>query len=113
MEEEERLGIPLLSKEEAMLEVRRWLETDKVDPDRIFAAAGDQVVRYGDLIGHLEQDTPDGELLRFAISRARVMRSERSRFLQHLLQIAPSPAAPGGSSRPAEPTSSDDSAPAA
>jgi len=52
----------------------------------------------------LEQDTPDGELLRFAISRARVMRSERDRFLQHLLQIAPSRA---------EPTSSDNSAPAA
>ncbi len=110
MESEDRDDISLVSAEEAIAEVRRWLEVDKVDPERIFTQTGDQVIRYKDLIACLEQDTPDGKLLRFAISRGRVMRSERSRALQHLLQIARSPAAGG---QPAGPTSSDDTTPAA
>jgi hypothetical protein len=110
MKSEDLDDISLVSTEEAIAEVRRWLEVDKVDPERIFTQMGDQVIRYKDLIACLEQDTPDGKLLRFAISRGRAMRSERSRALQHLLQIAPSPAAGG---KPADPTSSDDTTPAA
>jgi len=111
MEPQDLDGIPLVSKEEAIAEVRRWLEVEKVDPERVFTQTGDQVVRYGDLVAHLEQDTPDGTLLRFAISRGRVMKSERSGTLQHLLLIAPSPAAAGGP--PADPTSSDGTTPSA
>lgn len=110
MESQDLDGIPLLSKEEAIAEVRRWLETEKVDPDRVFTQAGDQIIRYKDLVACLEQDTPDGKLLRFAISRGRVMKSERSRALRHLLHIAPSPAAGGP---PADPTSSDGTTPSA
>jgi hypothetical protein len=99
--------IPLLSQAEAIAEVRRWLEIEKVDPERIFSAAGDQVIRYKDLVGHLEKDTPDGKLLRFAISRGRLMKNERSRTLQSLLHIAPSPAAEDGGPPP-KPTFSDD-----
>jgi len=111
MEPQDLDGIPLVSKEEAIAEVRRWLEAEKVDPERVFTQTGDQVIRYKDLVAHLEQDTPDGTLLRFAISRGRVMKSERSRTLQHLLHIAPSPAARGG--QPADPTSSDGTTPSA
>ncbi len=110
MESEDLEDIPLVSAEEAIAEVRRWLEVDKVDPERIFTQTGDQVIRYQDLIACLEQDTPDGKLLRFAISRGRLVRSERSRTLRHLLQIAQSPAA---GEKPADPASSDDTTPAA
>jgi len=103
--------IPLVSKEEAIAEVRRWLDVEKVDPERIFTQTDDQVIRYKDLVAHLEQETPDGTLLRFAISRGRVMKAERSRTLQHLLLIAPSPATAGG--QPADPTSSDRTTPSA
>ena len=48
--------IPLVSTEEAMAEVRRWLEVEKIDPERIFTAMGDQVVRYRDLVAHLERE---------------------------------------------------------
>jgi hypothetical protein len=112
MEPQDLDGIPLVSKEEAIAEVRRWLEMEKVDPERVFTQTGDQVIRYNDLVAHLEQDTPDGKLLRFAISRGRVMKSERGRTLQHLLHIAPSPAAAGGE-QPADPTSSDGTTPSA
>ena len=112
MEPQDLDDIPLVSKEEAIAEVRRWLEVEKVDPERVFTQTGDQVIRYKDLVAHLEQDTPDGTLLRFAISRGRVMKSERSRTLQHLLHIAPSPAAAGGG-QPADPTSSDGTTPSA
>jgi hypothetical protein len=112
MEPQDLDGIPLVSTEEAIAEVRRWLEVEKVDPERVFTQTGDQVVRYGDLVAHLEQDTPDGTLLRFAISRGRVMKSERSGTLQHLLPIAPSPAA-AASGPPAAPTSSDGTTPSA
>jgi hypothetical protein len=79
--------IPLLSKAEAIAEVRRWLEEEKVDPERIFSQMGDQIVRYKDLIAHLEQETPDGKLLRFSISRGRFMKRDRDRQMQAVLQI--------------------------
>ena len=83
--------IPLLTKEEAIAEVRRWLEDDKVDPEKIFAASGDNVVRYKDLIQHLEQETPDGKLLLFAISRGRLMKKSRDQEMKELLQIIAPP----------------------
>jgi len=111
MEPQDLDDIPLVSKEEAIAEVRRWLEVEKVDPERVFTQMGDQVVRYKDLVARLEQDTPDGKLLRFAISRGRVMKSERGLAFRHLLNIAPSPPTAGGP--PADPTSSDGTTPSA
>lgn len=110
MESENLDDISPVSTDEAVAEVRRWLEVEKVDPERVFAQMGDQVIRYKDLIGCLEQDTPDGKLLRFAIARGRLMRSERSRALRQLVQIAQPPAAGG---QPAGPASSDGTTPAA
>ena len=83
--------IPLLSKEEAIAEVRRWLEVDQVDPEKIFAASGETTIRYKDLIQHLEQETPDGKLLLFAISRGRLMKKSRDQEMQELLQIIAPP----------------------
>ncbi len=111
MESHDRDDIPLVSTEDAIAEVRRWLDAEQVDPERIFTQMGDQVIRYKDLIDCLERDTPDGRLLRFAISRGRLMRAERGRAFQHLVQIAPPPVAAG--KPPAEPTSSDGTTPAA
>jgi hypothetical protein len=111
MEPQNLDDIPQVTKEEAIAEVRRWLDVEKIDPDRVFTQMGDQVIRYGDLVARLEQDTPDGQLLRFAISRGRVMKTERSRALQHLLQIALPPAAERN--RPADAASSDSTTPAA
>ena len=99
MEEE----VALVSTDEAVAEVRRWLEVDRVDPERVFTASGDQVIRYKDLIRHLEEGTPDGELLRFAISRGRTMRRERGQPFQRLMQIGPrvdAAPAPGSSEDP-------------
>jgi hypothetical protein len=79
--------ISLLTKEEAVAEIRRWLEEDKVDPEKIFAAFGETTIRYKDLIQHLEQETPDGKLLLFAISRGRLMKMSREQEMQALLQI--------------------------
>jgi hypothetical protein len=88
----EQEEIPLLSKEEAIAEVRRWLEVERVDPETIFAASGDQTIRYKDLVSHLERETPDGTLLLFAISRGRAMKQTRDREMEALLQIiAPPP----------------------
>jgi hypothetical protein len=109
MEPQDLDDIPMVSTEDAIAEVRRWLDVEKVDPERIFTQMGDQVVRYKDLVACLEQDTPDGRLLRFAISRGRAMKTERSRALQHLLQIAPPPAA---GKQPADRASSDGTTPA-
>lgn len=104
MEPHDSDDIPLVSTEEAIAEVRRWLEVEQVDPERVFTASGEQAIRYKDLIAHLERETPDGKLLRFAISRGRVMKRERGRTLQQLLQIASFPAAgKGASSDPAPP----------
>jgi hypothetical protein len=95
--------IPLVSKDEAIAEVRRWLEVEKIDPERIFTAMGDQVVRYQDLIAHLERETPDGQLLRFAISRGRVMARERRQAQQALFQIVSAPTKPSGGGTPPSP----------
>jgi hypothetical protein len=67
----------LLSKEQAIAEVRRWIERYRIDPNQIFARAGDLVVRYGDLIPHLEQETDEGRLILRAISRGQVIRRQR------------------------------------
>ena len=69
--------LPLLTKEEAIDEVKRWIERYKIDPSQIFARTGDQTIRYGDLIPHLEQETDEGRLLLQAISRGRVVRQQR------------------------------------
>ena len=95
MEEHDRDDIPLLTKDEAIAEVRRWLEVEKVDPEKIFAAFGETTIRYKELISHLEQETPDGKLLLFAISRGRVMKETRDREVEALLQIISPPAKPG------------------
>jgi hypothetical protein len=91
--------IPLLSKEDAIAEVRRWLEKGKVDPERIFAASGETTIRYKDLLHHLEQETPDGKLLLFAISRGRLMKQSREQEMQAFLQIIAQPPKPEKPSR--------------
>lgn len=91
MDPQELEDLPLVSKDEAIAEVRRWLEVERVDPEAIFSSAGEQVIRYKDLIAHLDQDTPDGRILRFAISRGRVMKREGARVRSPLLEIAPPP----------------------
>lgn len=68
---------PLLTKEEAIAEVKRWIERYKIDQNQIFARIGEMVIRYGDLIPHLEQETDEGRLLLRAISRGRVVRQQR------------------------------------
>ena len=83
--------IPLLTKEEAIAEVRKWLELEQVDPERIFAASGETTIRYKDLISHLEQETSDGKLLLFAISRGRLIKQTRDQEFQALLRIATPP----------------------
>ena len=83
--------------------MRRWLDVDGVDPERIFTATGDQIVRDRTSIAHLEQETPDGNLLRFAISRGRMMKTDRRRAQQALFQIASEPARPGSGGAPPEP----------
>jgi hypothetical protein len=93
MGEDDLSDIPLVSMQEAIAEVRRWLDAEGMDPEAVFTTIGDQTVRYKDLIAHLEQETPDGCLLRFAISRGRGMKRERGQALRSLLQIAPPPVA--------------------
>ena len=85
--------IPILTKDEAVAEVRRWLEVEKVDPEKIFAASGETTIRYKDLVRHLEEETPDGKLLLFAISRGRAMKKTRDQEMQALLQIIKPPKA--------------------
>ncbi len=94
MEEQDQDEIPLLTKEEAIAAVRRWLEVEKTDPEKIFAAFGDTTIRYKDLIHHLEQETPDGKLVLFAISRGRLMKRSREQEMQALLQIIAAPPKP-------------------
>jgi hypothetical protein len=92
--------IPILTKAEAIAEVRRWLEVEKVDPEKIFAATGETTIRYKDLVHHLEEETPDGKLLLFAISRGRAMKKTRDQEMQAFLQIVaqpPKPERPSGS----------------
>jgi hypothetical protein len=100
MSEEGSGEIPLVSREEAIAEVRRWLDEEGVDPEGVFTAMGDQIIRYKDLIAQLEQETPDGRLLRLAISRGRGMRSARSQSPRSLLQIAQTPPMPDGGGGP-------------
>jgi predicted XRE-type DNA-binding protein len=88
--------IPLVTKEEAVAEVRRWLEVEKVDPEKIFAVLGDTTIRYKDLMPHLEQETPDGKLLLFAISRGRLIKKAREQEIRALLDIAAPPPKPQG-----------------
>jgi hypothetical protein len=57
--------------------VKRWIERYKIDPNQIFARTGEVIIRYGDLIPHLEQETDEGRLLLLAISRGRVVRQQR------------------------------------
>jgi hypothetical protein len=98
--EERDDDIPLLTKDEAIAEVRRWIEVEQVDPEKVFASFGETTIRYKDLIPHLEQETRDGKLLLFAISRGRVMKRTRDRELEALLQIIsppPPPEKPAGS----------------
>ena len=90
-EHTEETGVPLLSKEEAIAEVRRWLEVERVDPGRVFAASAEGTIRYADLIDHLERETPDGKLLLFAISRGRLIQAERQQLMVDLRQIASPP----------------------
>jgi hypothetical protein len=80
--------------EQAIAEVGRWLEVEKVDPERIFAASGETTIRYKDVIHHLEQETPDGKLLLFAISRGRFMKKSRDQEMEELLQIIAPPPKP-------------------
>ncbi|HTX51814.1 MAG TPA: hypothetical protein VMD08_00285 [Candidatus Baltobacteraceae bacterium] len=80
--------IPLVSTKDAIAEVQQWLEVEGMDPERVFASTGDQVIRYKDLIGHLRRGTPDGVMLRFAISRGRMIRRERAETFNQLLTIA-------------------------
>ena len=68
---------PLLTKEEAIAEVKRWIERHQIDPSQLFARIGELNIRYGDLIPHLEQETNEGRLLLRAISRGRVVRQQR------------------------------------
>lgn len=88
--------IPLVTKEEAIAEVRRWLDVEGVDPEKIFAVSGETTIRYKDLMAHLEQETPDGKLLLFAISRGRLFKQSRDREMQALLEIAALPPKPKG-----------------
>ncbi len=94
MTEPEPEEVPLVSLEEAVAEVKRWLEVERVDPDRVFAASGDTTIRYKDLIDHLQRETPDGRLLRFAISRGRLLRQGREEARRALLQITDPPGKP-------------------
>jgi len=84
---------PLVSVEEAVAEVRRWLEVERVDPEQIFAMADARMIYYKNLIPLLEAGGEDSRLLRFAISRGRAMR--RARGTPGVLQIKP-PERPGG-----------------
>ncbi|MBI4574618.1 MAG: hypothetical protein HY713_15185 [candidate division NC10 bacterium] len=95
MEEQDQDEIPLLTKEEGIAEVRRWLDAEKVDPEKIFATFGETTIRYKDLIPHLEGETPDGKLLLFAISRGRAMKKTRDREMEALFQIIAPPPKPG------------------
>jgi hypothetical protein len=88
----------MLTPAEAIALVRRWLEVDGVDPQGVFAATGESVLRYGDLIPHLEQETPDGRLLLFAISRGRALRQSRAAGATLPLQIQLPPSEPGTAS---------------
>jgi hypothetical protein len=85
--------LPLVSVEEAVAEVRRWLEVERVDPEQIFAMADARMIYYKDLIPLLEAGGEDSRLIRFAIARGRGIRQARGG--PGLLRITP-PETPGG-----------------
>jgi len=85
--------LPLVSAEEAVTEVRRWLEVERVDPEQIFAMADARMIYYKDLIPLLEAGGEESRLIRFAIARGRAIR--RARGTPGLLRITP-PETPGG-----------------
>ncbi|MBZ0160864.1 MAG: hypothetical protein K8G79_12135 [bacterium] len=72
---------PLLTKEEAIAEVKRWIDRYQIDQNQVFARIGELVVRYGDLIPYLEQETDEGRLLLRAISRGRAIRQQQRTHL--------------------------------
>jgi hypothetical protein len=79
--------MPLVSVEEAVAEVRRWLDVERVDPEQIFAMADARMIYYKDLIPLLEARGEESRLIRFAISRGRAIR--RTRGAPGMLQITP------------------------
>jgi hypothetical protein len=79
--------MPLVSVEEAVAEVRRWLDVERVDPEQIFAMADARMIYYKDLIPLLEAGGEESRLIRFAISRGRAIR--RTRGAPGMLQITP------------------------
>jgi hypothetical protein len=85
--------LPLVSVEEAVADVRRWLEVERVDPEQIFAMADARTIYYKDLIPLLEAGGEDSRLIRFAITRGRAIR--RARGTPGVLRITP-PGKPGG-----------------
>ena len=85
--------LPPVSVEEAVAEVRRWLEVERVDPEQIFAMADARMIYYKDLIPLLEAGGEDSRLIRFAIARGQAIR--RARGAGGLFQIRP-PGKPGG-----------------
>lgn len=85
--------LPLVSVEEAVAEVRRWLDVEKVDPEQIFAMADARTIYYKDLIPLLEAEGEEGRLIRFAITRGRAIR--RARGTPGVLRITP-PGKAGG-----------------
>lgn len=87
-EEEE---VPILSREEAIAEVRRWLDVEKIDPEGIFTSFGDVTYRYKDLIPLLEQDTADSRILILAMSRGRLIRKKTAQDRELLWPMPPGP----------------------
>lgn len=79
--------MPLVSVEEAVAEVRRWLTVERVDPEQIFAMADARMIYYKDLIPLLEAGGEESRLIRFAISRGRAIR--RTRGAPGMLHITP------------------------
>lgn len=79
--------LPLVSVEEAVAEVRRWLTVERVDPEQIFAMADARMIYYKDLIPLLEAGGEESRLIRFAISRGQAIR--RTRGAPGMLRITP------------------------
>ncbi|MBI3002285.1 MAG: hypothetical protein HYY54_01390 [candidate division NC10 bacterium] len=79
--------LPLVSVEEAVAEVRRWLDVERVDPEQVFAMADARMIYYKDLIPLLEAGGEESRLIRFAISRGRAIRQTRG--APGMLEITP------------------------
>jgi hypothetical protein len=87
--------VVLLSRAEAIVEVRRWLGVEGADPEQVFIATGESTIRYRDLIPILEQETPDADLLCLAISRGKGMKVTGPTGPGALLDILPAPPTSG------------------